>query len=49
MLATGEVTLEIFGCREAEDTGRSDREVFQEGLGVTGRSMRGWDKEVRVC
>lgn len=28
--------------------GRPEREVFQEGLGVTGRSMRGWDKEERV-
>ncbi|TNN82929.1 hypothetical protein EYF80_006886 [Liparis tanakae] len=44
-LATGEVTFEIFGRSETEDTGRSDREVFQERLGVTGRSMRGWDKE----
>lgn len=45
MLVVGEVTLEMFGCSEG---GNREKEVFQEGLGVTGRSMRGWDKEETV-
>lgn len=48
MLAMDGVTLEIFGCSEAGNVERPEREVFQEGLGVTGCSMRGWDKEERV-
>lgn len=46
MLATGRVVLEIFGGRVGES---GEREVFQEGLVVMGCSMRGWDKEERVC
>lgn len=49
MLAMGRVTLEIFGCSEVRKVGRLERESFQEGLDVTGCSMRGWDKEERVC